>query len=329
MEDVLKKHLQALSVFQWVLTFLLMGAFFTVLLLYMMFTSYWLVPVIYFSWLLIDWDTTEQGGRRVEWVRRWTVWSYFRDYFPIKLVKTSPLSPDKNYILGCHPHGIMSAGPFCNFSTEAGGFSVLYPGVRPVLAILAGVFRLPVYRDYLMSAGLSPVSRHSLEFLLSQCGSGNAVVIVVGGAAESLQSAPGEHAVTLSCRRGFVRLALQYGADLVPVYSFGENDIFDQVRLSPDSWGRRLQRLFQKHVGFAPCIFRGRGVFSGDSWGINPFPRPITTVVGCPIPVPRSPVPSEEEVSQYHDLYIKGLQLLFQEHKVSCGLSESDTLQIL
>lgn len=31
-------------------------------------------------------------------------------------------------------------------------------------------------------------------------------------------------------RKGFVHLALQSGAHLVPVYSFGENDAYDQVR---------------------------------------------------------------------------------------------------
>ncbi|KAM8972538.1 diacylglycerol O-acyltransferase 2-like [Pelodytes ibericus] len=323
------KHIQSVSVFQWVLSFLLMGTCVTILLLYMMFTSLWLIPVTYFTWLLIDWDTPERGGRRTEWVRRWAVWSRFREYFPIKLVPTSSLSPDRNYILGCHPHGILSSAAFCNFGTEAGGFSTLFPGVQPWLAVLAGIFRLPIFRDYVMSAGIVPVSKDSLRYLLSRCGSGNAIFIVVGGAAESLQSSPGEHTVTLTGRKGFVRLALQHGADLVPVYSFGENDLYEQVRLSPDSWGWRLQLLFQKHVGFAPCLFYGRGVFNQDGWGLNPIPRPITTVVGRPIRLPYSPAPSEEEVNQYHSLYTEGLKQLFDQHKVSCGLSDKDTLQII
>ncbi|XP_053572087.1 diacylglycerol O-acyltransferase 2 [Bombina bombina] len=328
MEYSLRKHIQAVSVFQWVLTFLLMGISFTIILLYLMFTSYWLISVTYFTWLIVDWSTPERGGRRFQCVRRWTVWQYFRDYFPIKLVQSTPLSPDRNYVLGCHPHGILSAANFCNFSTEANDISLRNPGVKPWLGILAGLFRLPVYREYIMSAGMAPVSKDSLQYLLSRCGTGNAVFIVVGGAAESLQSAPGEHILTLSGRRGFVKLALEHGADLVPVYAFGENDIFDQVRLPPDSWGWKLQLLFQKHVGFAPCLFKGRGVFS-DSWGINPFSKPLTSVVGRPIRVPHCPVPSEEEVSHYHSLYIQGLKQLFEEYKVSCGLSENATLQII
>ncbi|XP_040271081.1 diacylglycerol O-acyltransferase 2-like [Bufo bufo] len=328
MEDSTRKHILAISVFQWVLTFLLMGTFFTIVLLYLLFTSFWIIPVVYFTWMLLDWDTPMKGGRRVEWIRRWTVWKHFRDYFPIKLVQSAALSPDRNYVLGCHPHGIFATSSFCNFGTEATGFSQMFPGVRPWLAILAGLFRLPVYRDYCMSAGLTPVNKESLKYLLNCCGTGNAVCIVVGGAAESLESNPGEHAVTLSNRKGFVRLALENGADLIPVYSFGENDIYEQVHFPPNSKRRKLQLLFQKYIGFAPCLFKGTPVFGEGSWGLNPFPRPLTTVVGRPIRVPHCPVPSEMEVDHYHALYIDGLKELFNEYKVSCGLSPSDSLKI-
>ncbi|CAI9588102.1 unnamed protein product, partial [Staurois parvus] len=246
-----------------------------------------------------------------------------------QLVQASPLSPDRNYVLGCHPHGIFSAASFCNFATEATSFSVLYPGVRPWLAVLAGVFRLPIYREYVMSAGCAPVNKDSLTYILTKCGIGNALFIVVGGAAESLQSRPGEHVVTLGGRKGFVRLALENGADLVPVYCFGENDLYEQIRFTEGSWGWKLQLLFQKYVGFAPCLIKGTAVFGEGSWGLNPFPRPLTSVVGRPIRVPHCPVPSEEEVSHYHKLYIEGLKQLFDEFKVSCGLSATDVLQII
>ena len=66
-------------------------------------------------------------------------------------------------------------------------------------------------------------------------GNGSAVVIVVGGAQEALDARPGSYRITLLDRKGFVRKALQFGADLVPVYSFGENEIFNQ---KPNPSGR-------------------------------------------------------------------------------------------
>ncbi|XP_033026071.1 2-acylglycerol O-acyltransferase 3 [Lacerta agilis] len=272
------------------------------------------------------------GGRRIDWMRRWRVWELHRDYFPIKLVKTAELPPTRNYVLGSHPHGIICAGAFSATCTEATGFSRTFPGLRPSLAVLAGLFYLPVYRDYMMSLGAVPVNKSSLDFLLSGP-PGHAVVIVVGGAAESLDCAPGEQRVRLHGRRGFVRLALQHGADLVPVYTFGENDIFRQIRFPEGSFARRFQLRFKQLIGFAPCLFSGRGLFSSHSWGILPMAAPITVVgkdppVGKPIPVPLRPHPTEDEVNSFHALYVEALKELFNAHKESCGLPASQQLLI-
>lgn len=69
--------------------------------------------------------------------------------------------------------------------------------------------------DHTMSAslwlGMFPVSKPSLSHLLSKRGKGNAVVIVIGGAAESLASSPGVNTVVMKQRKGFIRVALEYG----------------------------------------------------------------------------------------------------------------------
>lgn len=64
-------------------------------------------------------------------------------------------------------------------------------------------------------------------------------------------------------------------ADLVPVYSFGENELFQQVIFPDGSLGRRLQDLFKKAMGFAPCLF------VGERMALVPYKIPIT-IVGKP-----------------------------------------------
>ena len=67
-------------------------------------------------------------------------------------------------------------------------------------------------------------------------------------------------------------------ASLVPVYSFGENDIFRVKVFAPDSWQRLFQVTIKRLLSFSPCIFWGHGLFSAKSWGLVPLARPITTV---------------------------------------------------
>ncbi|KAM4699908.1 diacylglycerol O-acyltransferase 2 [Discoglossus pictus] len=323
-----EKHLQIISVLQWVISFLVLGVACTMLLAYIFCTDCWLIAALYMAWLVIDWNTPNKGGRRSTWVRNWAVWRYFRDYFPIKLVKTHNLLPSRNYIFGYHPHGIMCLGGFCNFGTEATSVSKKFPGIKPYLATLAGNFRMPVLRDYLMSGGICPVDRDTIDFILSKNGTGNAVVIVVGGAAESLDCRPGKHTVTLKQRKGFVKIALQHGADLVPVYSFGENEAYKQIVFDEGSWGRWLQKKFQKYVGFAPCVFHGCGFFSTNSWGLVPYPNPITTVVGEPITVPKIDHPTQKDVDLYHGMYLTSLEKLFDKYKTKVGLPETEMLEI-
>ncbi|XP_054445135.1 2-acylglycerol O-acyltransferase 3 [Pteronotus mesoamericanus] len=324
-----KRWLEAVFAYQFVLTFLFMGLFLSLLVFYLLFTSFWLFSVLYLTWLFLDWDTPHQGGRRCEWIRNWALWKHLRDYYPIKLVKTAELPPDRNYVFGSHPHGIMSIGSVCNFSTESTNFSQKFPGLRPSLTALNSLFYVPIYRDYIMSSGICSVKRQSLDFILSRPQLGQAVVILVGGAQESLSAIPGKHHLVLRNRKGFVHLALRHGASLVPVYSFGENDVFRLKVFAKDSWQYLWQITFKKIMGFSPCIFWGRGLFSANSWGLLPFPVPITTVVGRPIPVPQRFHPTEEEVDHYHELYMKALQQLFEEHKESCGVPASTHLTII
>jgi 2-acylglycerol O-acyltransferase 2 len=98
------------------------------------------------------------------------VWSLFASYFPARLHRTQELPPTRKYIFGYHPHGIISMGAFAAFSTEALGFSQLFPGIKNALLTLDSNFRIPIYRDYALAMGLASVSKESCENLLSKGG---------------------------------------------------------------------------------------------------------------------------------------------------------------
>ena len=152
-------------------------------------------------------------------------------------------------------------GAFANFATEATGFSKLFPGIKPFLLTLTSNFNIPFYRDLIMSLGMAAVSRRSCETILSS-GPGRSIVIVVGGAAESLNARPGVNDLVLRKRLGFIRIAIRHNAPLVPLFSFGENDLYEQVENEEGSFLYKAQKKFKAYMGFTMPLFHARGVFN-------------------------------------------------------------------
>lgn len=161
-------------------------------------------------------------SRRSERLRSLSLWTHFAGYFPIRLHKTHDLPPNRKYIMGYHPHGIISHGAWSAFATNALGFSEKFPGITNTLLTLNSNLRLPLFRDWILAMGLRSVSRESIINILSKGGAddkgqGRAVTICVGGAREILEAQPGSLRLVLKDRKGFVKMALETGADLVPI----------------------------------------------------------------------------------------------------------------
>ncbi|AWO97414.1 putative 2-acylglycerol O-acyltransferase 1-like isoform 2 [Scophthalmus maximus] len=273
----LRRRLQTAAVLQWTFSFLALAQCCLAVFILLALSDWWTVALLYACWLWLDWDTPTCGGRRSGWVRSWTIWDYFRDYFPIRLIKTADLDPKKNYIFGFHPHGLVSS------------------------------------------------SKSSLSYLVSRPEGGNVAVLAVGGAPEALDARPGALTLQVQNRKGFIKLALKHGAQLVPVFSFGENELFDQMENPAGSPLRTLQNRLQSIMGVAMPLFHARGVFQYN-FGLMPYRTSIHTVVGKPISVTQTPSPSSEDINTLHDVYLQGLSDLFEQHKCAYGLRDDQHL---
>ncbi|XP_055337506.1 2-acylglycerol O-acyltransferase 1-like isoform X2 [Paramacrobiotus metropolitanus] len=170
----------------------------------------------------------------------------------------------------------------------------------------------PIFRDFLMLLGIANASEENIRYMANK-GTGNAMVLVIGGAAETLDARPGMHRLVLKDRKGFVRTALKTGCHLIPVYGFGENDIYDQVFNNPvGSRWRKVQRWVQAKTG-VPVLVYVYGSLKIPFW--YPYRRPINIVVGKPIPVPHISHPTEQQIDKLHQQYKKALRDLFDTHK--------------
>jgi hypothetical protein len=94
---------------------------------------------------------------------------------------------------------------------------------------------------------------HSLFFFFLACKrkiltDGYNLSLLPGGSDEMLESCEEKEVVFLKARKGFIRLAIETGAQIVPVYAFGVNDLYSQV-------GTSTLCCSSVHLPFFACFF--------------------------------------------------------------------------
>lgn len=331
----INRRLQTLLVLYHTLT---MAIFLTAFFFSCAIPLFWplLLPYLIYISLFSDTATSGTLRRRSQFLRSLPIWSFFASYFPARLHRSEELPPTRKYIFGYHPHGIISHGAFAAFATEALGFSQLFPGITNTLLTLDSNFRIPFYRDYALALGLASVSRESCENLLSKGGvdgegMGRAITIVIGGARESLDAQPHSLRLVLKRRKGFVKMAIRTGADLVPVLAFGENELYEQVRPDQHPLIHRLQMLVKRTMGFTVPLFHARGVFNYDV-GLLPYRRPVNVVVGRPIKVVQQQDRDKIDdayVDQLHSQYVQELKRIWEEWRDVFAMERTSELEIV
>ena len=157
---------------------------------------------------------------------------------------------------------------------------------------------------------------------------GRGITIVVGGARESLDAQPYSLRLVLKRRKGFVKMAIRTGADLVPVLAFGENDLYDQFQPESHPKIHKFQLLVKKLLGFTIPLFHARGVFNYDV-GLMPYRRPINIVVGRPVRVAQNSRPGQEEIDRIHEEYIRELENIWDTWKDTFAPHRKEELQVL
>lgn len=117
--------------------------------------------------------------------------------------------------------------------------------------------------------------RESIRWLLTKEGVGNMVVLLPGGVQEIRYAEQNKFKLKLESRKGFIRLAMETGSSLVPILSFGENDIYHVPEKS--TWLGRMNVWFYERTKSTLPIYWGPLKFLPTL----PFRVPINTVGKC------------------------------------------------
>jgi acyl carrier protein len=192
------------------------------------------------------------------------------------------------------PHGVFSIAPAIQSLLNE---FVLGENMH-FLAASAALW-VPVYNVYLRMMGFRSVDRKPFKDTLL---SGRSVGIIPGGIAEMLSTNVDTEIMMVQERKGFISIALETGAQIVPCYCFGNTQTF---ACGSNRYLEYLSRFFRMSL----IIFWGR-------FGLPvPFRTAQITVVGRPLLLPKVTHPTPELINDYHEQYLRETRRLYDKYK--------------
>lgn len=215
----------------------------------------------------------------------------------------------KQHFVACHPHG---AAIFQRTFWRTEQLEGLF-GDRPWRMLGASVlFKIPIVREMSLWFGAVDASRPNCDRLLK---AGCNLCVFPGGLDEANSSEDAATgAITIRTRTGFIRLAVQHGACVLPVFCFGELDAVASVRFLPRALSDWLLRTWRmSSTGFL-----------GRYYSFVPKRVPFNLCLGAPIATQQAKAAESEaafdaEVARVHVAYKAELKRLYGEYQERFG----------
>jgi 2-acylglycerol O-acyltransferase 2 len=221
---------------------------------------------------------------------------YYYKSMAVKFEGTSlPTPDDPQTFYAIHPHGAFCIGWSNLFS------SPLLSHVK--FCFSPALYTSPFFRLFSRCVG-NPGSA-SRSDMISYLKNGIHLALPPGGFEEATLTSTTQDRVFIKKRTGFIKLCLQHGVAVRPVYVFGERNLFWNIQ---GFWKLRL--AMNRHG--LPMIL---------VWGHPLMPlmpktsAKLLVVVGAPLVLPTIEKPSKEDVALWHGKYMVALTKLFDEHK--------------
>jgi 2-acylglycerol O-acyltransferase 2 len=235
-------------------------------------------------------------------VRKWDIWNTFTNhYFTTQVIFENKEDFDKKsspYIVSLCPHGVI---PLCVVPILCGKLTEnVFKDIRAVVANAA--FYLFAFRSILI--GTKSISAKEDNIVKALKNKEN-LTILPGGIKELFYADEDNEYINIKSRKKFIKLAIQGGSDILPVYVFGSNDVYNMWPFF--KYAKNISRKFR--IGIAP--FYGR-------WGLPisvPNRIPLLYVIGERIECKKNTNPTEKEINEKHELYMSTIKRIFYDYK--------------
>lgn len=208
----------------------------------------------------------------------------------------------EKYILALHPHGFIPFATGVNLSLSPQSKNIynnyyksLYNNLYPGTATFNYFF--PILRELYLLFGTIDCSRPNLTNYLNN---NKSIALFIGGARESIYCGKGKTTLILNRRNGFLKLALETGTSIIPVFTFGENDKFTSFTCKNNI----IFELFHRLTGLWMPIIK-----------YNLFESNIISVIGKPIHVEKNINYNENDIFILKEKYKNNLNTLFEKFK--------------
>ncbi len=228
-------------------------------------------------------------------------------------VRQSQTLEKKPYIFLFHPHGAFSVSYFFHTMTNLTNWpSVLRGGKACVLRYL---YWVPFGQEILDGLGGVPNKYTSMKEVLE---GKESLYVIPGGIREMYDTKAGEMKVKILQRRGVFRLALETGTPLIPVLTYGENELYTLLK---NPYFNRLQHYLQKWDLILPIpswssVKRWLGLCVGEVKHV------LQTEIGEPVEVTKISVITEKDIDTLQSRYIEVLKKLYVKTKPSSYADE-------
>jgi hypothetical protein len=161
------------------------------------------------------------------------------DYFDFEAIHCDEdnirkqMADGKSFLFAAQPHGVLSYTGMCS--------AVYNPQdcLNVPTAAASVVLQTPLLKNLMGIFNLVDASADNISKIFKN---GGCVAIYIGGIAELFKCCQEEERLYLANRKGFIKLALRQGVDVVPVYLFGNTSVLSVLKHGPlAALSRKLQ----------------------------------------------------------------------------------------